>query len=76
MADTVHRPSADETVLSCPACWEWQLHYDAPALIAQGIFRDETELDFIVERLLREHVAHDCAQPVFFAKLARIKGVI
>lgn len=76
MAEAVHRPDlTKEVVLSCPACWQWQLHY-TPTELVPTVFKDDVEMDFVIERLLREHVAHECPKPLFFAQLARSRGLI
>lgn len=71
----VHVPASTEVVLSCPACWSWQLHYDPVARITDGTFGSNDEMEHVIEQLLREHVAHDCPQPLFFAQLAKTRGL-
>ena len=75
MSDRVHVPASTEVVLSCPACWEWQLHYDPFSRRMDGTFDSDAEMEEIVERLLRDHVAHDCPKPLFFAQLAKSRGL-
>ena len=75
MSRSVFVPSADEIVLSCPACEHWQLHY-SPAELVHDVFATGPILEATVEALLREHVARDCPQPRLFYILARSRGVV
>ena len=63
-----------DTVLSCPACWAWQLHYydEVPVSWPGGVKAFEAE----VESLLKEHVARDCPHPALFHTLAKAQGVV
>lgn len=75
MADRVHIPGSQELVLSCPACWSWQLHVDIPARIADGTFANLSEAEAIIESLLREHVGRECTHPRLILELLRNRGI-
>lgn len=65
-----------EVVLSCPACWSWQLHFDPDELARDGVFPSLEALEAFVEQLLREHVANECTHPRLFHQLAKARGVV
>jgi hypothetical protein len=60
-----------ETVLSCPGCDSWQLHYNEVALVVDGTFTSAKHLDVIVEQLLKEHVGRECPNPRMIQILLR-----
>lgn len=62
---------AGESVLSCPACWSWQLHYNGAALVLDGTFKHAKELDAVIESLLRDHVGRECPNPRLIQILLR-----
>jgi hypothetical protein len=49
----------DEKVLSCPACWSWQLHYTREV----SLLWPPATFEAMVESILREHVAYECPNP-------------
>lgn len=65
-------PLTEDTVLSCPACWSWQLHYTA-LVAAQW---EPKVFEAMVEAILREHVATECPQPRLFHTLAKSRGLV
>jgi hypothetical protein len=71
----VHTNTSSEVVLSCPACEHWQLHY-SPDELVPDVFDTGAMLEYMVERLLKDHVANECQQPRLFFILARSRGVV
>lgn len=70
----------EETILSCPACWSWQLHY-RPSVALQwarwkGGHLDLEPFEEVLEEILREHVTTTCTSPRLFMTLAKERGVI
>lgn len=76
MSLTLHLPPPGdfgEHILSCPACWSWQLHYtDLVATLWPGGVKDFQEN---IEDIIREHVLAECPNPALIHVLAKQAGI-
>lgn len=67
-------PRLDEvTVLSCPACWVWQVDYTNRVMFD---WPGPKAFEEVLEAMLREHVANECTHKRLFLQLAKSRGVV
>lgn len=73
-------PPEQEHVLSCPACWSWQLHWAPSVALHWGVWRngsfDMSAFEEVLEEILREHVTTTCTSPRLLMTLAKERGII
>jgi len=62
-----------ENVLSCPACWSWQLHYTSQVALQ---WRSLEAFEEMLEQVVREHVARECPAPQLVLALARNRRLL